>query len=220
LKELRSKVERVFKKLKKLYPTPHRPNRTPLEQAIFTVLSQNTTDANAEKCLKNLKEATNGKLSEALKLPEEKLIEAIRPCGLMKQKSRAIKELLSRWPELEKQLKELSPERGIKLLTSIPFIGPKTARVILTFGFNKNAFPIDTHCRRVIKRLGLLPEGWSLERFSRFMEENFSAQFNREFHYNLIRFGRQVCRAVKPKCQECPLKEECREGPINGPAQP
>ncbi|WP_456341822.1 endonuclease III domain-containing protein [Thermovibrio sp.] len=209
MRDLKERIEKVYRRLLKLYPEPHRPRRTPLEQAVFTVLSQNTTDKNAQRCVENLKKLTGGDFLKIPLLPKEKVIEAIRPCGMFNQKYTALKALLERWPEVEKKLKELPAKEGIKLLTSFPFIGSKTARVILTFGFNKNTFPIDTHCKRVLKRLGLIPEGWSFDDFSEFMEENFSGEFNRVFHYNLIRLGREICGARKPRCSECPLRDIC-----------
>jgi len=217
MRDLKERIEEVYRRLLKLYPEPHRPGRTPLEQAVFTVLSQNTTDKNAERCVKNLKELTGGELLKIPLLPKEKVIEAIRPCGMFNQKYTALKALLERWPEVEKRLKELPAKEGLKLLTSFPFIGSKTARVILTFGFDKNTFPIDTHCKRVLRRLGLIPEGWSFDDFSEFMEENFSGRFNRVFHYNLIRLGREICGARKPRCSECPLRDIC---PYATPSQP
>ncbi|WP_457677689.1 endonuclease III domain-containing protein [Thermovibrio sp.] len=206
---LKEKILKVYRRLKELYPEPYRPEREPLEQAFFTILSQNTTDKNAKRCLGNLKRITGRELLKVAELPKERVIEAIRPCGMFNQKLSAIKELVKRWPSLEVKLKELSAKEGVELLKSIPFIGPKTARVILTFAFNKNTFPIDTHCRRVLKRLALFPESWTLEEISRFMEENFSGEFNREFHYDLIRLGREFCRARRPRCRECPLRDLC-----------
>ncbi len=209
MRKLKERIEEVYRRLLKLYPNPHKPNRTPLEQAVFTVLSQNTTDKNANRCVERLKELTGGDFLKIPSLPKEEVVNAIRPCGMFNQKYKALVELLKDWPEVERKLKGLSPEEGIKLLTSFPYIGPKTARVILTFGFGKNAFPIDTHCKRVLKRLGLFPADWSLEDISRFMEENFTAEFNRVFHYNLIRLGREICRARKPRCDICPLGDLC-----------
>ncbi len=214
---LKERIEEVYRRLLELYPKPYRPGRTPVEQAVFTILSQNTTDKNAQRCLDNLKSLTGGDLLKVPQLPREELLKAIRPCGMFNQKLRALTELLKRWPELEGRLRDLPTQEGIELLTSLPFIGPKTARVILTFAFNKNTFPIDTHCRRVLKRLGLFPTYWSPEEISRFMEKNFSGEFNRVFHYNLIRLGREVCRARKPRCEECPLRDLCS---FFNPSQP
>ena len=203
-------LREVHRRLKRLFPVPHTPKRTPLEQAVFTVLSQNTTDRNAERCLENLKRITGGDLLMLGELPEEKLIDAIRPCGMFKQKSKGLKALVSAWPELEERLRELPTEKAIELLTSLPYIGSKTARVILTFAFNKNTFPIDTHCYRVLKRLGIFPENWDKDRISEFMEKHFDGEFNRELHYNLIRLGRTICKARKPECGKCPLNDLCK----------
>jgi endonuclease-3 len=203
------RVNEVYRRLKELYPNPYRPKRSPVEQAVFTVLSQNTTDRNAARCLENLKALTGGDLLKLPELPKEEVMRAIRPCGMYNQKYQAIVSLVKEWPELELKLKELPSREGIELLKSLPFVGPKSARVILTFAFEKNAFPIDTHCRRVLKRLAIFPPDWSPERISQFMEENFPGEFNRELHYNLIRLGREICKARKPECERCPLKEIC-----------
>ena len=208
--ELLKKIKKIAFILETLFPYPHRPNRTPAEQVVFTILSQNTTDKNAERCLENLKEVTGNDLLKIPQLSERELLPAIRPCGMFSQKLSALTSVMKDWPILEERLRELPPHEGIKLLTSYPFIGSKTARVVLTFAFGKNTFPVDTHCFRVLKRLGVFPEGWSKEKISEFMESHFTATFNRKFHYNLIRLGRSICKARKPKCTECPLREMCR----------
>ncbi len=206
---MKEKIEKIKQILDATFPKACKPGRSPLEQAIFTILSQNTTDTNAEKCLQNLKNLTNNNLEKLKSLSEEKILPAIRPCGLFKQKLTAIKELLKRWNELKGKLKTSTTEEGIKLLTSIPYIGSKTARVILTFAFNKNTFPMDTHCKRVLKRLNVFPENWKPDQISEFMEKTFNAEFNRKLHYDLIRIGRAFCKAKNPNCKNCPLKEIC-----------
>lgn len=203
-------IEEIYRRLKELFPTPYKPNRTRLEQAVFTVLSQNTTDRNAERCLENLKELTGNNLLKIPKLGGEELLLAIKPCGMFNQKLKALKTLISMWEKVEEKLRELPEKEAISYLMSFPYIGSKTARVILTFGFGKNTFPIDTHCRRVLKRLGVFPESWSLDEISRFMEEHFDGEFNRELHYNFIRLGRKICKAKNPECDKCPLKDLCR----------
>jgi endonuclease-3 len=207
--ELVEKIKEVYRRLKELYPIPYKPKRSPIEQAVFTVLSQNTTDKNAGRCLENLKALTRGELLRLSELSREEVIKAIKACGMYNQKYQALVSLVKEWPNLELRLRELPSQEAIELLKSFPFIGPKSARVILTFAFGKNTFPIDTHCRRVLRRLAIFPSDWSLEKISRFMEENFSGEFNRELHYNLIRLGREVCKARKPECERCPLKEIC-----------
>ncbi|WP_456456031.1 endonuclease III domain-containing protein [Thermovibrio sp.] len=208
--KLKEKVKEIYKALKEVFPNPYNPKRPPLEEAVFTILSQNTTDKNALKCLENLKRLTEGELLKLKETDQKEIVKAIRPCGMFNQKLRAIKEIVENWRWLESRLRELPESEAIELLKSFPYIGAKSARVILTFGFGKNTFPIDTHCKRVLKRLGIFPENWKSEEISKFMEENFNGDFNRELHYNLIRLGREICKARKPLCQRCPLKNFCK----------
>ena len=60
--EIVAKIREIAERLNQLFPKVYRPDRTPEEQMVFTILSQNTTDKNAEKCLENLKRLTNGDL--------------------------------------------------------------------------------------------------------------------------------------------------------------
>jgi len=207
--DILKKLVAIKETLDEAFPEPYRPSRTPIEQAVFTVLSQNTTDKQAEKCLSNLKKLTFGRLERIPSMPEGEILKAIKPCGLFNQKYEAIVSLLSNWSSLEKELGRLPAKEGISLLKTFPYVGSKTARVILTFGFNKNAFPIDTHCRRVLKRLGIFPKSWSSEKTSEFMEENFSSDFNRKLHYDLVRVGRKYCKPKNPNCGNCPLRNFC-----------
>jgi len=208
--EVVARIKEIAERLNRLFPEVYRPERTPEEQIVFTILSQNTTDKNAEKCLENLKRLTNGDLKSVIGFSQERLIETIKPCGMYNQKVKAIISIMKDWESLKEKLKELPVQEAIKLLTSYPYIGTKTARVVLSFSFNKNTFPVDTHCYRVLKRLGIFPENRDKDKISEFMEEHFDTEFNRKFHYNLIRLGRTICRARKPECGRCPLKDLCR----------
>lgn len=192
-----------------MFPKPFKPNRSDVEQVVFTVLSQNTTDRNAQRCLKNLKRETKGDLLRIATMEVQALKDAIKPCGMYNQKAEALKGILKNWKSVRERVKRLPTDEAIDFLKSFPYIGSKTARVILTFAFNRNTFPIDTHINRFFKRLGIFPDSWKKEDISRFMEENFGAEFNRNFHYNIIRFGRKVCRARKPECDSCPFRQMC-----------
>ncbi len=211
------KIKKIAERLSEFFPEPYKPSRTPVEQLVFTILSQNTTDRNAEKCLENLQKLTGGDLFAISTLEKDRIISAIRTCGMYNQKYTALVSILKDWRKLEKKIPELDVDKAIKLLTSYPYIGSKTARVVLTFAFGKNTFPIDTHCFRVLRRLGVFPENWTREKVSEFMESHFDAEFNRRLHYDLIRLGRDICRARKPACSKCPLRDICSYAAKNSP---
>jgi endonuclease-3 len=94
-------------------------------------------------------------------------------------------------------------------LTSLNGIGPKTAAIVLCFAFNRPAFPVDTHIHRVSQRIGFIPEGISAEKAHPMMEAIVPPEDYYAFHLNLIRHGREMCRARNPMCERCPLTAHC-----------
>jgi endonuclease-3 len=89
-------------------------------------------------------------------------------------------------------------------------VGPKTAAIVVLFSLGKPAFPVDTHIHRVTRRLGLIPDSVSAEQAHHLLAKIFEPKDYASLHLNLIRLGREICQARKPKCPVCPLKEECR----------
>lgn len=113
-------------------------------------------------------------------------------------------------------LASLDPQEARDYLLSLPGVGPKTAAVVLLFGFSMPFIPVDTHVNRVSRRLGLVPEKATIEEAERVLEAITPPDKRCSFHVNLIRHGRAVCKARSPLCQGCPLRELCpypdREG--------
>ena len=106
-------------------------------------------------------------------------------------------------------LKGMDPEEARDLLVSLPGVGPKTAAVVLLFSFNMPFLPVDTHVNRLSRRLGLVPEGASIDEAERILEKITPRDKYCSFHVNLIRHGRAICRARSPSCKECVMREIC-----------
>ncbi len=142
------------------------------------------------------------------------IIQAIRPGGLAGRKATRIQEIL-RW--IKKRygrltlfpLEKVASEEIKKTLGDLKGIGPKTLHCLLLFGFNREAFPIDTHILRVGTRLGLIPDNFGLEKAHQWMEPFIPKGKSLSLHLNLIHFGRMICTARVPKCPVCFLKNEC-----------
>ena len=98
-----------------------------------------------------------------------------------------------------------------KILESFPGIGRKTVNVFLSEFYNIPAIAVDTHVERVSKRLGLA----CLKDDVRKIEEKLEKKFNKEVwgrrHLQLVLFGRYHCKAIKPECDSCKLKDICKE---------
>ena len=184
-----------------------------IDELVSTILSQNTNDVNRDRAFDSLR-AKFPAWEDVRDADEDAVIEAIRVAGLANQKG----------PRIQQGLREITAERGslnLDFLSALPVdearawltkfngVGPKTAAIVLCFSLNMPAFPVDTHVYRVTGRIGLRPEKISVEQAHPYLEEVFPPETYYAAHLNIIRLGREVCNARKPKCAECPVRELC-----------
>jgi endonuclease-3 len=146
--------------------------------------------------------------------PIEEVARAIQIAGLSQQKAPAIQRALRRISAERGELsldflRDMPLEEAKQWLTSIKGVGPKTAAIILLFALDRPAFPVDTHIHRVTRRLGLLPANASREKAHELLEELFPPEAYYPIHLNLIRHGREVCQARRPRCEVCILRDLC-----------
>lgn len=130
----------------------------------------------------------------------------IRSLGLYKAKSRNIKLLAEM---LRDEYNYIIPKTREELI-KLPGVGRKTANVVMSVGFNIPAIAVDTHVERISKRLGLAEEKdkplvVEKKLMSIFPEKDWS-----KIHHQLIHFGRYQCKAKKPECLNCELKDICK----------
>jgi endonuclease-3 len=145
------------------------------------------------------------------------IAEAIRPAGLQQQKAPRIKQILQtvakRHGSLSLEfLREHPPAEALKYLRSFPGVGPKTAACVLLFACRQSVLPVDTHVHRLSLRLGLVPRATTAEKAHELLARLVPARHVLEFHVLLIRHGRRVCHARRPRCPACPLIDACPDG--------
>ncbi len=185
----------------------------PLDELVSTILSQNTNDLNRDRAFEILR--ARFPTWEALRdADQESVIEAIRPAGLANQKGpriqAALRSITEQVGELSLDfLRDRSPEEARQWLMRLKGVGPKTAAIVLQFSLGMPAFPVDTHVHRVTGRLGLRPEKMNAEQAHEFLENLFPPESYYAAHLNLIRLGREICKAREPRCPLCPLKDLC-----------
>lgn len=185
--------------------------RDPLEALLLTLLSQATTDKQAAQVFASLREAYP-RWSDLYRVPEPELQGLLRPAGLERQRSGYLRGILARLqsePAFWDQVREASAPAAQKLLEELPGVEPKTAAVVLLFAFGQPVFPVDTHIRRVLERLGRIPLGQDAAQAQRHLAGLVPADAARGLHLQLIRLGREVCRSRKPRCPVCPLRDHC-----------
>jgi endonuclease III len=188
--------------------------RDPVAELVVTILSQHTSDLNAERAFDDLQQQfPDWAAVEAA--PMEQLERAIVSGGLAYQKAPRIKAALAYLRERGGGysldfLAALPPLEARAWLTAIPGVGPKTASVVLLFSYGLPLMPVDTHVERVSRRIGLIrPESSVVNAHQDFLEM-LPADRVYEAHVNLITHGRRTCTARQPACYRCPVAARCR----------
>lgn len=187
-----------------------------LDQVVSTVLSQHTSDVNSGRAFARLK-ARFPDWEQAAHAPAGEIEDAIRCGGLARQKARHIKAILAAVGEREGRvdlgrLHGLDDAAAERYLTSLPGVGVKTAACVLAFSMGRAAFPVDTHVHRVVTRLGWIPAGVTAEKAYRLLAARVPADIRYDLHLALIRHGRTVCLARRPRCAACVLLSLCPYG--------
>lgn len=191
---------------------PEIENLDPIENLVLTILSQNTTDVNRDRAYASL--MTTFTTFDQIRLaPLEQIAEAIQVGGLQQQKSRSIRDTLEKIMQTRSCLNlefltDLSLSDAVKWLTALPGVGPKTAGIVLLFSLERPFFPADTHIRRIMSRMGLVPErGDPHPRLNGLLPAE--PLLMQQLHLLTIRLGREHCHPRKPECGACSLRSEC-----------
>ncbi|WP_052888976.1 endonuclease III domain-containing protein [Thermogemmatispora carboxidivorans] len=224
-------LARVYQRLLEVYGEPvWRPSGEPLGELIGTILSQHTSDVNSERAYGQLRAAFPA-WEELLATPTERLAAVIRCGGLANLKARRIQEVLAELARRREaqaecapataggesleaflcaELRRRQPLEAWEYLQELPGVGPKTAACVLLFALGWPVMPVDTHVHRVARRLGLLGPKVSAEQAHVLLAQMTPPAWVYALHVNLIRHGRRVCLAQRPRCPACPLLSECR----------
>ncbi len=200
-------MKEILNYLEELYPNAHceLTYHKDYELLIAITLSAQTTDKRVNMVTPILfsKYDSLEKLSSA-KL--EDIENIIRPIGTFKKKSIYIKEIASRL---------LNEHNGIvpnnrKYLEKLPGVGNKTINVFLSEYYKIPTIAVDTHIERVSKRLKLCKKKAKVLEVEKTLMKKIPKDKWIKIHHQLIFFGRYKCKAIKPDCNNCKLKEKCK----------
>lgn len=179
-------------------------HQSPFQLLVAVVLSAQTTDKMVNLVTPKLFE----KYPTAFELANADILEVeqcIKNIGLYKNKARMI-------VELSKQLVEKNNgevKNSFSFLTQLPGVGRKTANVVLSVIFERPAIAVDTHVNRIAKRLKLAKFDDSVEQVEVKLKRKIDRNRWIKAHHLFIFFGRYFCKAIRPNCEECKLKEIC-----------
>ena len=184
-------------------PTTELVYRTPYELLVAVVLSAQATDVSVNKATARLFPVANTPRA-MYKLGEAGVREHIRTIGLYQVKAKnviGLSRLL-----IEKHGGQVPASR--EALEALPGVGRKTANVVLNTAFGEPAIAVDTHIFRVSNRTGLAP-GKDVRAVEDKLLQRTPDEFKKDAHHWLILHGRYTCKARKPECPRCVVRDLC-----------
>ena len=209
----------IVHRLAALYGRPvWRPHSDPMAELILTILSQNTSDTNSGRAFARL--LRRFPTWEALLAADPHDVEVeIQVGGLARIKAPRIVAILEEvWRRRSSFdlsfLRETPLDEAKAWLRSLPGVGPKTAACVLLFSLGRPALPVDTHVHRVSQRLGLVPAKAGAAQAHDILEAMLAPREVYPFHIVLVKHGRHLCRAQRPLCPQCPLRDRCPTAPL------
>lgn len=199
------KTQKIFNTLSQMFPNAkcELEFNNNFELLISVILSAQCADKRVNEVTKTLfKNFPTPNLLANASISEVENI--IKPCGLYKNKA---KNIISASKNLAEKFDGKVPS-SFKSLLTLSGVGRKTASVVLSVGFNKPAFAVDTHVFRVAKRLGL-SNGLTPEKVEEDLKQKFPKSKWSKTHHLFVFFGRYFCKAKNPQCENCQLKNIC-----------
>ena len=201
----RRQIQEMFERLRELdpHPTTELEYSTPFELLIAVILSAQATDVGVNKATRRLYPVANTPQT-ILELGEDGLKRYISTIGLYNAKAKNV--IATCRILVERHGGEVPRDRAA--LEALPGVGRKTANVVLNTAFGEPTMAVDTHIFRVANRTGLAPG-----KDVRAVEDGLLARVPQEFlhdaHHWLILHGRYVCKARKPDCPQCVVRDLC-----------
>lgn len=195
----------------------HNNKKNPLDELIFIICSVKTTGDSYEHTYARFRQRFRS-FSDIADATESELALALSAGGLQNIKAHQISEIMR---TLQKEfgkptlspLRRWNDEKSEKFLVSLPGIGKKTARCVMLYSLGRQVFPVDTHCWRICKRLGLVrarvPSRACMPRDMDRLQSKIPTQLRFSLHVNMVSLGRNICTYYDPRCSICPIESLC-----------
>ena len=201
----KQKANLITKILNKIYPTTPIPlkHRNKFTLLISVLLSAQCTDLNVNNVTKDIYPKYY-KPEHFVKLGRKKIERLIRKIGIFRIKAKSIYNLSKQL--LEKHNGQVP--NTFEELEKLPGVGHKTASVVISQGFGKPAFPVDTHIHRLAQRWGLT-SGKNVEKTEEDLKNLFPQKKWNKLHLQMIFYGREFCKARKCHGIGCKICKSC-----------
>ena len=200
-----AKRRALFERLRAANPSPTTELNyaNPFQLLVAVILSAQATDKGVNKATDTLF-AIIEHPADVVALGEARLKHYIKSIGLFNTKAKNIVQASAIL--LEEHGGRVPDDR--QKLEALPGVGRKTANVILNTAFGKPTIAVDTHIFRVANRTGLAP-GRNVREVEKKLEKSVPPEFKKDAHHWLILLGRYTCKALKPECPRCLVRDLC-----------
>ncbi len=209
---MKKDIASILNKLQEMHGEPRveLSYTNPLELTIATVLSAQCTDERVNRVTKDLfKKYT--RVEDYFNAPESELEEDIRPTGFYRNKAKSIKSIAG---ELLERFGGKVPD-DIDTFATVKGIGRKSANMIVGLAYSKPGVIVDTHVARVSGRLGLTANK-DPDRIEADLRQTVPMPWWMAFSLLAILHGRYLCKAKKPDCPRCLMREDCDHYSMGG----
>jgi endonuclease-3 len=210
----RGRVLDALRLMQATWPEPVRPPREPAFEAIVRILlAQRSSKANRDQAWHRLRRLVPDWPLLAI-VPEDELVEAVRPAGLARQRAPRLQALAREVLEMPGELgmpwvDELPLAEARSRLAALPGVGPLTAALVLLFARGRPALPVNGGLLRVARRSGMVPPDTSAARAHGLLQSALEDADVLDFHVHGVRLARELCRAARPRCEACPIAPRC-----------
>ena len=201
-----SKIEQVMSTLAKKYPNaiPELEFNSDFEFFVAVMLSPQCTDKQVNVVTRELFKRYNTPQDFA-NVSQEELEKLIYSTGFYHNKA---KNLIAASKKIVNDFGGVLPKTSSEL-QKLDGVGPKVANVVSSFLYGEKRMAVDTHIFRVVNRLGLLNEK-TPEKLAHAWEKKYKNYLSHDCHLQILLFGRYVCKAQKPECQNCEFVDICK----------
>jgi DNA (cytosine-5)-methyltransferase 1 len=219
-KDVETKLRHVDSVLRAVHGTPDLGNVSdPVEELLFLTLAQRTRIETAVAVFKALR-ARYPRLVEILSASDEEMKDVVSRGGRGTLRLRAVKEILRAIMDREgtlllESLRSKNEAEVFEYLTSLPWVGEKTARCVMLYSLGINTFPADVNAIRILRRTRLLDpltgslEGVEHRRAQALVAGMIPPDIAGTLHVNMVVHGQKICRERNPKCRGCKIRKFC-----------
>ena len=204
--EKKKRAEKIVEILMKSHPREKILIGSPYRALIHCIISQRMRDEVTYKVWEELFEKYRD-METIASTPVEEMQEFLRKRGVGLWKTKGEWIVKASQIILEKYGGKVPDD--INELMKLPGIGRKCANIVLAYGFGKQAIPVDTHVNRISKRLGLAPPKVAPEKVEQYLVKLIPKDKWIYVNHAMVDHGRSICRPIRPRCEECPLRELC-----------